>query len=323
MLLNFALVFLIGFAAHRASLCTVRAVMQWMDERKAGILLSFAKAVAWACLLSGVFVLLGLPVKGVPLTHSLWWVSMAGGFLFGMGAAINGGCSLSTLQKLADGDTSMLLTLLAFVVGVAGAVAVEDQWLTPALQARTLWWVELSRPAQLTLVGLLALWAARELVMLWRGRAPDQTFWQRLVAPRYQLSFSAMLLGVFSGLLFLLEGPWTYTNYLREQTSALQIHSAAPGTWRAALLLALLLGMLVSSLQRGSFQWRKPLRHNGCRRVLGGLLMGAGGAMVPGGNDTLLLVLIPTLSLQAVLSYVALLAGVAGVMALMRLPQSS
>ena len=120
MLLNFALVFLIGFAAHRASLCTVRAVMQWMNERKAGILLSFAKAVAWACLLSGVFVLLGLPVKGVPLTHSLWWVSIAGGFLFGMGAAINGGCSLSTLQKLADGDTIELGSLRIEVVATPG-----------------------------------------------------------------------------------------------------------------------------------------------------------------------------------------------------------
>ena len=34
-------------------------------------------------------------------------------------------------------------------------------------------------------------------------------------------------------------------------------------------------------------------------------------AMLPGGNDTLLLSAIPTLSLQAVAAYVALLAGIA------------
>jgi hypothetical protein len=34
--------------------------------------------------------------------------------------------------------------------------------------------------------------------------------------------------------------------------------------------------------------------------------MGAGGALVPGGNDTLILVLIPTLSRQAVASYASL-----------------
>lgn len=49
------LVFLIGFAAHRASLCTVRAVMQWLDDHKASVLISFIKAAAWSCLLAGVF----------------------------------------------------------------------------------------------------------------------------------------------------------------------------------------------------------------------------------------------------------------------------
>jgi len=318
MLLSFVLVFMIGFAAHRASLCTVRAVMQWVDERQTSILVSFTKAVAWACWLAGVFVLLGLPFKDLPLAHSVWWLSVVGGFLFGIGAAINGGCSLSTLQKLADGDASLLLTLAAFVLGVALAVTTESHWLSLTLQPQTLWWVTLPAPLQWSLVAVLTLWAARELTQLWRSRARDQTAWQRLLAPRYSLAFSAMLLGVFSGLLFLLEGMWTYTNYLRAQTSALQIHTAAPGLWRAVLLGALFLGMLASSLQRRSYQRRALLRHNGYRRFFGGLLMGAGSALVPGGNDTLLLVLIPTLSLQALASYLALLAGVASVMQLMR-----
>lgn len=47
--------------------------------------------------------------------------------------------------------------------------------------------------------------------------------------------------------------------------------------------------------------------------------MGAGGALVPGGNDTLILVLIPNLSLQAMASYLALLAGIACVLLSMRL----
>lgn len=50
--------------------------------------------------------------------------------------------------------------------------------------------------------------------------------------------------------------------------------------------------------------------------------MGAGGALVPGGNDTLILVLIPTLSIQAVASYVALLADIASVLLSMRLIRS-
>ena len=48
------------------------------------------------------------------------------------------------------------------------------------------------------------------------------------------------------------------------------------------------------------------------------MLMGAGAAMVPGGNDTLLLNALPTLSMQAVGAYVAMLVGITTVLWLMR-----
>lgn len=38
--------------------------------------------------------------------------------------------------------------------------------------------------------------------------------------------------------------------------------------------------------------------------------MGVGGGLVPGGNDTVLLVLMPTLSLQALGSFGAMLVGI-------------
>lgn len=42
---------------------------------------------------------------------------------------LNGGCSLSTLQQLADGDSSLLLTLMGFVAGIATTSAMENHWL--------------------------------------------------------------------------------------------------------------------------------------------------------------------------------------------------
>lgn len=320
--LSILLVFLIGFAAHRASLCTVRAVMQWLDDRKASVLISFIKAAAWSCLLAGVFVLLGLPIKGVPVTHGVWWLGIFGGFLFGMGAAINGGCSLSTVQQLADGDSTMMLTLLAFVSGVAGTMTLENLWLPHVVQPQALWWQQLTFWQHVTLVTVLMLWAIRELAMQWRRRDQSLTALQRLVAPRYRLSFGALLLGVASGLLFLLEGTWTYTNYLREQTNSWFFDGISSGWLRGMLVLTLFVGMLASSFHRGSFIWRWPTINNWQRRVLGGLLMGSGGALVPGGNDTLILVLIPTLSAQALASYVALLAGIGTVLIIMRPDQS-
>lgn len=317
-LLSLLPVFLIGFAAHRASLCSVRAIMQWLDDHKASVLISFLKAAAWSCLLTGVFVLLALPIKGVPVTHGVWWLSILGGFLFGMGAAINGGCSLSTVQRLANGESAMLLTLTSFVFGAAVIPALDHLWPPHAVEPQVLWWRQLTLGQQVALVTVLTIWALRDLLLQWQRRDQRLTLLQRLTAPRYRLSFGALLIGVASALLFLLEGTWTYTNYLREQTRSWFFDGSAVSWLRSAMVLTLFAGMLTSSLHRGSFRWRWPDRHNWRRRVLGGFLMGAGGSLVPGGNDTLILVLIPTLSLQAMASYVALLAGIGTVLLFMR-----
>lgn len=53
-------------------------------------------------------------------------------------------------------------------------------------------------------------------------------------------------------------------------------------------------------------------------RFAGELLMGIGGAVIPGGNDTLILAAIPTLSPWALATYVALLVGVAISLLMMR-----
>ena len=79
--------------------------------------------------------------------------------------------------------------------------------------------------------------------------------------------------------------------------------------------------MVFSSWQRGSFRldWRPSL--SWVQNLVGGLLMGLGAAMVPGGNDVLVLHSIPGLSPHALPAYVAMIAGIAGVMGIMRVVQ--
>jgi hypothetical protein len=52
--------------------------------------------------------------------------------------------------------------------------------------------------------------------------------------------------------------------------------------------------------------------------LMGGFLMGLGAVFVPGGNDVILLNSIPTLSLQAVPSYISMLLGMAIIIMLKR-----
>jgi len=77
------------------------------------------------------------------------------------------------------------------------------------------------------------------------------------------------------------------------------------------LLVAVLAGMLASTLQRGSFRidWRP--RPEWLLNAAGGALMGFGTALAPGGNDALVLYGIPILSPYALPTYAALGLGVA------------
>lgn len=128
---------------------------------------------------------------------------------------------------------------------------------------------------------------------------------------RWSLSAGALVLGVSGGILYTLQGAWTYTNFLRAEASAWVGHAMSPGGLRWLFLAALLLGMVVSSLQRRAFSLRRPSGGGLARALGGGALMGLGAAILPGGNDTLVLIAIPTLAPSALGVYLGVLLGVA------------
>lgn len=315
--LSLLLVGVIGFAAHRASLCTVKAVAEVMTTGQGWMLASFAKAAAWTAVIAGLLAYFS-PVTAAPVLERVPYLfALVGGFLFGIGAAINGGCSLSTLQRLADGDLSMLGTLAAFVIGVLAWSQLNITLGSSTLQALPSIW-QSRQPWVLALLIVLSLWAIREAIQLTRNNGPARNLRHRLLAPSYRLSTTAALLGIAGGILYNLQGAWTYTNFLRADVASWFGAGPAPTLLHGLLLFALIGGMLASSLQRRSFalntHWRQLLP----RRLAGGFLMGIGGALIPGGNDTLILAAIPTLSLLALGNYLALLAGVASVLLVMR-----
>ena len=185
---------LMGFAVHRASLCTVKTVGEILSSRKAYMLATLAKAVFWVVAVSGP-VLLCLPYWAAPhRSYAVTFTAVGGGFLFGVGAAVNGGCAFSTLGQLANGNLWMLTTLFGFCMGVAG-LSIMGPTLEPSQNMTPLL---LKAPKQIIIIGLALLWllACWEIARLWRSRDRGKSGWQLFLSRHYRLSTAALLCGM-------------------------------------------------------------------------------------------------------------------------------
>jgi hypothetical protein len=316
LVIAFVLAAILGFAAHRASVCTVRAVAEVLSTRSVFMFGSVAKTVLWITAVT-IPVLWLVPTAAPVPGWQFSALAVGGGLVFGVGAAINGACAYSTMARLVDGEGGMLVTITGFAVGVFLFVNLLDTGMvarprpTPTVVASSLSWLML-------IAGLLLVWGIYEFVRLWRTRPAGSSLRALVCARQYRLSTAALLMGVASATLVLLYGPLGYTSTFEQLIEAAFGTRPWPTSVRWILLVAVLVGMLLSTLERKSFRvdWRP--RRNWIRNFLGGLLMGLGVALVPGGNDALVLYGIPSLSPHALPAYVAMAAGIALALLAMR-----
>jgi len=301
-----------GFAAHRASVCTVRAVLEIIQSRTAHMLAGFIKTALWAALVFGLLVWI-TPESGAPRTLMVLEprpLALAGGFLFGVGAVSNGACSYSTLQRVADGDLWGLTTLAGMALGVLGWTTLDAALVMTRPAAVPVGWTQAGTLTPYLLAALVLL-GIFEAYRLWRRSPGTDAPLARVLAPHYRVASAALVMGVSAGLLYALHGGWSYTTTLRRAVEAGYRGGPGPTQIQLALFAAFFCGMLLSALQRGSFRLRWTPTGSVWPRLTGGALMGAGAAMVPGGNDTLILTGLPAFSGWALGAYVAVIVGVA------------
>lgn len=303
------LAFILGFAVHRASVCTVRAVAEITHSGTGYMLASIAKSAMWVFAITiPVFLLMPQTVAsagGWQLTFS----ALLGGLLFGAGAGLNGACAYATMARMIDGEVGMLITVGGFVIGILlfilliGSHLVTRPQPAPTLAPQMLWVAPIAGAC-------LLLWGIYEFTRLWRSRPPGASLRDLILARQYRLSTAALLIGLASGTIFLIFGSVGYTTTLQQVIEGHFGTRPPPAYGRWIVLLAVIAGMLTSTLQRGSFRvdWRP--RWSWLRNISGGILMGLGTALLPGGNDALILYGIPSLSPHALPAYVALVIGV-------------
>jgi len=293
-MLSVSLAFLFGFAAQRGNLCAVSAIHVLIEDKAFGPFLSFLRCSAWVILIS-LPVWWLWPAARVSYIYAVGPAGLAGAFLFGAGAAINGGCNFGTLTRIATGDTSFAMT----VVGGTLGVWIEEESLrtsTTLPSGATI----LARPgpAAIVLLAVVGVWCVIGLVP--RSKEAGSRRWARL-AP--------MIMGLTGGALYLIDGSWAYALDVGPI-----VRVAAPGEISESALLVITAftsaGAFAAAWTSSNFRLRLDVAVLPYR-LGGGALMGFGAALVPGGNAVLILHGIPAFSPHAVPDYFALCLGIA------------
>lgn len=279
-LLTLFLAVFTGMALARANMCFMKASKAMADgqfEPVAAIVIAMASATL-------AFTLWGYAGMRDPAPWALpgLW-TIGGAILFGVGARINGACTIGTMGRLASGDMGALATF----AGGAAAVLLAPH----GAQASARPPLSLAYETGWTAVVVVA--AALAVLMLMRSKK------------RLERARDIVLLGAVAASLYGLRG----------ETSLMDAaNSLAPrGGFSVSILLVfagLLIGALATAILTGRFRPHLPNKARIPYEFAGGALMTAGALAIPGASDVVAFYGVPSGSPHAVIAWLVMLGTV-------------
>lgn len=309
-----AIVFSVGFAIRRASICAVAAARQSAKGRRHSRMKAFLTASCW----SGVILLpaawiapgIAVPSPGYPITLAV----IAGGALFGLGAYVNGACAFGTLSHLSGGEMNYIGTLFGVFIGAALAASIPYHPAPPAVST-----LSLSIGTGLLLFLAFAGVAATAVHKHYHGRKRTKRTYRRLGG-----ATALLIIGVGGALLYATAGEWTYMAVLSDRAASLI--NGDPSEAGLTVLVgsaALVTGGVYAAQRSGRFRWNKPQAKKVAQRMIGGAMMSFAAAIIPGGNDVMLLYGVPSAAPHAIAAYITMMAVLYGIFRIQRVWRSS
>jgi len=340
--LGFALAFVFGAVAHRVNFCTMGAVSDVVNMGDWGRMRMWLLAIAVAVIAANLLHLFGyidLERSIYPAERFTWLSYPLGGFLFGVGMTLAGGCGSRNLVRLGGGNLKSLVVLTFLAVSaymtMKGVLAVpRTSWFEPValhvdggqglpnllarlagMQAAAARWVAAGLVSAVLLVFVLKdhdFRRSRELVL---GGAiiglVIAAGWYVTGHIGYLAEDPQTLEEAFAGTntrrpeSFSFVGPVGYSLELL----LLWTDSSLRVTFGIAIVVGLFAGSLAYALISRNFRWESFASAGDLRdHVLGGVLMGFGGVTALGCTIGQGLTGVSTLALGSFLA----LAGIVG-----------
>ncbi|MPW22908.1 YeeE/YedE family protein [Paraburkholderia sp. CNPSo 3157] len=301
-----------GVAIRRGTTCTVAAVNEIIDDRKYGRLL--ALIAASTLVLGGLLLAQSFDVPpSLPASTPVTLATVWGGLTLGLGASVNGACALGTIARIGARQWCYVATPIGYYAGCH--VAARRLAATIPIPAHDSPAPHASASTIVLLAAMVATLAACALHSRRARSTPGMQSDDPGAAERAAWSPHAATaaIGITFVLLFVIDGAWTYTDTLSDLA---QGHADATAS-RALLFGALLVGATSAGITRalrGERSRRPRLTLSQLARCLGGgALMGWASLMIPGGNDSLVLVAMPLLRPYAWVGFAAMCVAIGAV----------
>jgi hypothetical protein len=284
MVLLAVLAFVLGFALNHGSICTVIATTELVAERRSARSIALVECAVWAALVYAILETSPTMQQGwSPLPYLV-----PGALLFGIGTYVNGACV--SVGHFGNGHIDFGFTFLA----VFAVLYIESLFgLLPAQPS-----ISASLPfgPVLLAIALAAILALRLGVSL------------RSESNFGRLTLSMAAIGITFTILAVLAPRFSITTSVGSIVSI-----PVAGTVISVCMFG---GSFVSArFRKGRFVLEWPTVKNIVSRTLGGILMGLSALLIPGGNDTLLMIGFPMGAWQAALAYALLVASLAALIA--------
>ena len=278
---------LFGYVTQRGGFCLTRALSNLFIMGEATILRAYLLALLVATV--GTNLLMTTGMVEIPIRPFRWLSNLVGGFVFGIGMILSGGCSGSTWYRLGEGAVGAWVVLLGFGMGATATSVGALAPLRRTLQAHAVT-VDGAAP---TVPGLLGIPAWVVIVVLgfgmvwflWRGaHEPEHGKWPwpltgAVVGILIAMGWWASSFGETpTGITFAINTSHLLTYPL--------VGYPNRANWSMILLAGVPAGAFIAAWSSGEFRWKLPPGWSLVQLFAGGLIMGIGAILAEGCNIT-------------------------------------
>jgi hypothetical protein len=305
----------LGVALERGGFCMNTAFRSIIFEKDKSVLRAYVLVLMINVL--GVAILEHFAVIFPNRPPFFWLAAPVGGFVFGVGMVLAGGCSCGSYYRFGRGMVGSFLAVIGFAVAATVTAAGFLAPVTDALQAPVID-VYGESATLLNVFGLefgVGKWIVIGVLVaagaFWLLRSPKQ---------RFVVGWNWKITGVVVGAIAL--GAWVVSGLtLRDYGLSFTQPTVAIGryvttgdssgmSWATYQLIGVPIGALVSSLFASEFSLRMPKPGRAAAQFGGGLMMGFGAAVAGGCNIGHGITGISSLALASVAATVFAILGV-------------